>query len=218
MVNIPYQLTLFQQHFTRPLSILVGCEESQVLCSALRYIGHESFSCDLLPCSGDLPEFHLQMDIFQAINLKSWDAALFFPPCTYLTNSANRWYKAQPTLVNGSLVGIDRLEARKKAIDFFIRLYNCSVPMLCVENPVGVMNSFFRKPNQVIHPYMFGDDEQKTTCLWLKNLPKLQPLTHSNNPKHTLSNYPDKKGRQSIRSKTFKGIAQAMATQWFTLE
>jgi hypothetical protein len=156
------------------LSILVGCEESQAVCIELRKLGHEAYSCDLQECSGGHSEWHLQMDIFEAIKLKEWDAAIFFPTCTYLTVSANKWYKDQPPRKSGTLVGEERRNARIEAIKFFMNLYNCGIPKIAIENPIGVMSSEFRKPDQVLQPWMFGHGETKATCLWLKDLPLLQ--------------------------------------------
>jgi len=145
------------------MEILVGCEESQAVCIEFRKLGHEAFSCDLEPCSGDHPEWHLQMDVFDAINLKQWDMGIFFPTCTFLTVSANKWYKDQPKRKSGTLVGKERREARIDAIEFFMKLYNCDIHKVSVENPIGVMSSNFRKPNQVLQPWMFGHGETKAT-------------------------------------------------------
>jgi hypothetical protein len=201
---------------SKPLSILVGCEESQVVCMELRKLGHEAYSCDLEECSGGHPEWHLEMDIFDAIKLKNWDAGIFFPPCTYLTISANKWYKDQPPRKSGVLVGEERRKARVEAIDFFMRLYNCGIPKIGIENPIGVMSSVFRKPDQVIQPWMFGHGETKATCLWLKNLPKLQPTNIVEGREQRLHKLPKTPERAKLRSKTYLGIAKAMATQWFS--
>mgnify|MGYP003508843078 FL=1 len=184
------------------MKILVGCEESQAVCIEFRKLGYEAYSCDLLPCSGGHPEWHLQMDIFEAIKLGGWDMMIAFPTCTYLTVSANKWYKDQPERKSGTLVGEARREARREAIKFFMDLYNCEIPVVALENPIGVMSSVFRKPDQVLQPWMFGHGETKATCLWLKDLPKLNPKTPE---------------RAMLRSKTFPGIASAMANQWGNL-
>ena len=201
---------------SKPLSILVGCEESQVVCIELRKLGHEAYSCDLEECSGGHPEWHLQMDIFDAIKLKNWDAGIFFPPCTYLTISANKWYKDQPPRKSGVLVGEERRKARVEAIDFFMRLYNSGIPKIGIENPIGVMSSVFRKPDQVIQPWMFGHGETKATCLWLKNLPKLVPTNIVEGREQKMHRLPKTSDRAKLRSKTYLGIAEAMATQWFS--
>jgi len=197
------------------MRILVGCEESQEVTKALRELGFEAFSCDLQECSGGKPEWHLQMDVFEAIKL-GWDMAIFFPTCTYLTISANKWYKDQPPRKSGTLVGQERRAARIEAIDFFMRLYNCEIPKVAIENPIGVMSSEFRKPDQVLQPWMFGHGETKATCLWLKGLPKLIPTNIVEGRVQRLHLLPKTKDRAKLRSKTYPGIAKAMAEQWGT--
>ena len=197
------------------MKILVGCEESQTVCIELRKLGHEAYSCDLIECSGGHPEWHLQTDVFEAIKLKEWDAAIFFPPCTYLTVSANKWYKDQPARKSGTLVGEARREARREAIIFFKKLYNCGIPKIAIENPIGVMSTEFRKPDQVIQPWMFGHGETKATCLWLKGLNKLSPTKVVEGREQRLHYLPKTKDRAKLRSKTYPGIAKAMAEQWF---
>jgi hypothetical protein len=194
--------------------ILIGCEESQAVTIEFRKLGFEAYSCDLLPCSGGHPEWHLQMDIFEAIKLKDWDILIAFPTCTYLTISANKWYKDQPERISGTLVGAKRRWARKLAIDFFMRLYNSEIPLVALENPIGVMSSEFRKPDQVLQPWMFGHGETKATCLWLKGLPKLNSTNIVDGREQRLHKLPPTKDRAMIRSKTFPGIAKAMAEQW----
>jgi len=201
----------------KKLKILVGCEESQAVTIELRKLGHEAFSCDLKECSGGYPEWHLKMDVFQAIELKKWDMGIFFPDCTYLTVSANKWYKNQPERKSGTLVGQARRDAREKAISFFMNLYNCNIPKIAIENPIGVMSSRFRKPNQVLQPWMFGHGETKATCLWLKNLPNLIPTNIVDGRKQRLHELPPSKDRAELRSKTFPGIAKAIATQFTIL-
>lgn len=196
------------------MRVLIGCEESQAVTKEFRALGHEAYSCDLLPCSGGHPEWHLQMDVFDAIKLKQWDLGVFFPTCTYLTNSANKWYKDQPARRSGTLVGTERWAARIEAIKFFMDLYNCGIPSLGLENPIGVMSSAFRKPDQVLQPWMFGHGETKATCLWLKNLPKLAPTNIVEGREQRLHKLPPSKDRAKLRSKTYEGIAKAMAEQW----
>jgi hypothetical protein len=165
---------------SQPLNILVGCEESQAVTIELRKRGHNAYSCDLLPCSGGHPEWHIQGDIFKAIEntgirtftenftpyaVPRWDIGIFFPTCTYLTISANKWYKDQPPRASGALVGAARRQARSEATEFFMKLYNCAIPQVALENPVGIMSSVFRKPDQVLQPWMFGHGETKATCL-----------------------------------------------------
>ena len=206
------------------MRILVGCEESQAVTIELRKLGHEAFSCDLLPCSGGHPEWHLQQDLFEVIN-QDWDIGIFFPPCTDLAVSGARWFKEKQA--NGT---------QQKSIDFFMNIANCKIPKIAIENPIGIMSKQWRKPDQIIQPWMFGDKAQKSTCLWLKGLPKLEPtnivekgdfLIMSNGKKmakwyndSALESMKEKDPykrlaiRQKLRSKTFDGIAEAMATQW----
>lgn len=216
---------------SRKLKVLVGCEESQAVCVAFRQLGHEAFSCDLEPCSGGHPEWHLQTDVFKAIAMKQWDLGIFFPPCTYLTVSGNSWFSVEKYGAKAVQRWMDRLDAVK----FFIKLYYSPIPHIGIENPVGYLSSAFRKPDQIIHPYYFGDVESKQTCLWLKNLPKLRYakkdslfetaetvvpnfITHSNGKRdpqwHFNSLGLPPKERAKIRSKTYPGIARAMAEQW----
>lgn len=196
------------------LDIIVGCEESQAVTIELRKLGHNAYSCDLQDCSGGHPEWHFKMDVFEAIKLKEWDMGIFFPDCTFLTVSANKWYKDQPKRKSGVLVGKERREAREKAIDFFMRLYNCKIPKVAIENPIGVMSSRFRKPNQVLQPWMFGHGETKATCLWLRNLPELKSTNIVSGRFQKMHLLPKTKDRAKLRSKTYKGIAKAMAEQW----
>jgi len=224
------------------MKILIGCEESQAVTIAFRKLGHEAFSCDLQDCTGGRPEWHIKKDIFEVIEEQQWDMAIFFPPCTYLTVTANKWLKDQPPLKSGALVGKERREARKKAIDFFIKLHKCNIKRIAIENPIGCINTEYMKPTQIIQPYYFGDEARKTTCLWLKNLP---PLYHNKTPnlfdenishvgKGELTEWISKEGRAKSqpkwyanakhgkkfgerskeRSKTFPAIAKAMAIQW----
>jgi hypothetical protein len=209
------------------MKILLGCEESQEVCKSFRALGYEAYSCDLLPCSGEHPEWHLQMDVFKAIQggnlllqngeivfIDKWDLGIFFPTCTYLTISANKWYKDQPERKSGTLVGAARRAARVDAIKFFMDIYNCSIPHIAIENPIGVMSSEFRKPDQVLQPWMFGHGETKATCLWLRNLPKLIATDIVDGREQRLHKLSPSKDRAMIRSKTFPGIARAMANQW----
>jgi len=214
------------------MKILVGCEESQAVTIELRKLGHEAYSCDLKPCSGGHPEWHLQMDVFAALKMQKWDAGVFFPDCTYLTCSAEWAYKDGPyhqKVKPGTLVGEARRNARADAYEFFMALWNCGIQRIVIENPVGVMSRYFRKPDQVIQPWMFGDDASKKTCLWIKNLPKVwhsadnYVLPRIVNGKKLWSNQTDSgqnnlspsDNRAELRSKTYPGIAQAIAEQMF---
>lgn len=210
------------------MKVLLACEESQSVCIELRKRGHEAFSCDLQECSGGHPEWHYQQDIFEVIKL-GWDMMIAFPPCTFLTVTANKWMKPEfkkrfPT----------REQDREDAVNFFMQLYNSPVKHIAIENPIGIMSTRFRKPDQIIQPYHFGDATPKSTCLWLKNLPLLKHIkqddlfdskTHvqpefiigkRDGKKYSLVHYMTVKtpDRAKVRSKTFPGIAKAMAEQW----
>ena len=186
------------------MKVLVACEESQVVCIAFRNKGHEAYSCDISPCSGGHPEWHLQMDVFEAIKLKKWDLMIAFPPCPYLTVSANKHYKIKP----------ERYYHRIKAAEFFIELCLAEIAKIAIENPIGVMSGFYRKPDQIIQPWMFGHPETKATCLWLKNLPKLIPTNIVDGREGRIWKMSPSEDRSKLRSKTFSGIAKAMAEQW----
>lgn len=204
------------------MAVLIACEESQAVTVEFRKLGIEAYSCDLLKCSGGFPEWHLQTDVIQLLN-DSWDAILAFPPCTYLTVTGNRWFNVEKY----GNKAIERERLREDAKRFFMRFVNADCKYIAIENPIGVMSTAYRKPDQIIQPYMFGDKERKSTCLWLKNLPCLQPtnivapdIYTFKNGKGTDSKWhidslklpPSERAR--VRSKTFPGIAHAMATQW----
>ena len=208
------------------MKILVACEESQVVCIAFRKLGHEAYSCDILPCSGGHPEWHIQGDVRDVLN-QQWDMIIAFPDCTYLTVTANKWLKDQPKRKSGALVGSERVVARKMAIDFFMLFANHPCKKKVIENPVGCMSSVWRKPNQIVTPTQFGHKEPKKTCLWIEGLPNLTPTklvepeyttTKSGKRMATWYYYAkktrDPKTRAKLRSKTFPGIANAMALQW----
>lgn len=202
------------------MRILIACEESQAVCIAFRERGHEAYSCDILPCSGGHPEWHIQDDVLKHLD-DGWDMMIAFPPCTHLAVSGARHFEQK------------RKDGRQQqGIDLFMAMINAPIERIAVENPVGIMSSVYREPDQIIQPYYFGDPFQKTTCLWLKNLP---PLYHNSEPnlfddkvthvgRGEMFTYPNgKKYPQWIyeafadgnkRSKTFPGIAAAMATQW----
>lgn len=202
------------------MKILVACEESQAVTIELRKLGHEAYSCDIEPCSGGHPEWHLQQDVLPLLK-EAWDMIVAFPPCTYLTCTGNKWFKPEyserfPT----------RQQDREDAIHFFMALANADCPRIAIENPVGIMSTHYRKPDQIIQPYHFGHDQKKTTCLWLKGLPHLTP-TMIVEPKlhrtakgkyepqwHMDTMHLPKDERSKVRSKTFLGIARAMAEQW----
>ena len=202
------------------MKVLVACEESQAVCKEFRKIGHEAYSCDILPCSGGHPEWHLQQDVIPLLKEK-WDMIIAFPPCTYLTITGNKWFK--PEFADRFP---DRQKQRKEAVDFFMAIANADCDKIAIENPVGIMSSRWRKPDQYIEPYMFGDSEKKKTGLWLKGLPLLKPtnivepvIIHcksgANEPRwHMETMHLPKEERSRVRSQTFIGIAKAMAEQW----
>lgn len=214
--------------------ILIACEESQATTKAFRELGHEAFSCDLLPCSGGHPEWHYQCDIFEVIN-KGWDLMVAHPPCTFLTGSGVQWLshpddkdlpfderRPHPKYPN-------RRQDMLDSAEFVKALYNSDIKHIAIENPVGLLSSRWRKPDQIIQPYMFGDEATKTTCLWLKNLPLILPTkivgkgertifaSGKSHPKwyaDALALAKTKQERQTLRSKTFPGMAKAFAEQW----
>lgn len=207
------------------MRILIACEESQEVVKQFRYLGHEAFSCDILECSGGYPEWHIQTDVMKIIN-KNWDLMIAFPPCTHLAVSGARHF-----------IYKKKDGRQKNAITFFMQLISAPINKIAIENPVGIMSSIYRKPDQIIQPYYFGDPFQKKTCLWLKNLPKLfhqkqidlfsDEITHTNKGEF-FSWICKKTGKEKkqplwlykafangkVRSKTFPGIAKSMAEQW----
>ncbi len=214
----------------RVLRILVACEFSGIVRDAFTKRGHDAWSCDLIPTES--PGNHIQDDILNVLD-QEWDMMIGFPPCTYLTITANKWLKDQPERKSGALVGYKRRAAREKAIKFFLALFNSNIPLIAIENPIGCLSRVFRKPNQIIQPFQFGHQERKATCLWLKNLPLLhstnivEPISYiANGKKYSPTHYnskrslnrldclPPGKERSKLRSKTFQGIANAMADQW----
>jgi site-specific DNA-cytosine methylase len=189
------------------MRVLVACEYSGTVRDAFAKLGHDAWSCDILPT--DSPGQHYQCDIMDVIN-KGWDLMIAFPPCTHLAVSGAKHFAKK------------RADGRQQqGIDFFLQIVNADIPKIVVENPVGIMSTLFRKPDQIIQPWQFGDTAQKTTCLWLKDMP---PLQHTNivdkgefytapSGKRLPKWYSDNKSAKA-RSKTFQGIADAMAQQW----
>lgn len=200
------------------MKVLIGCERSQVVTNEFRKLGHDAWSCDILPTEGN-SEFHIQDDVRKYLH-EGWDLGIFFPDCTHICVSGARYFKQKTIL-------------QENALDFVARLMISPIPKIAIENPVGVISTRIRKPDQIIQPFEFGHEETKKTCLWLKNLPKLIPtkimgvtpqrkliltdenavrdknLTASGQNKLTPS-----KDRAYIRAKTYLGIAEAMAEQW----
>jgi len=199
------------------MNILVACEESQVVCSAFRQAGHKAWSCDIEECSGGHPEWHLKTDLENVLSLNlDWDMIIAFPPCTHLAVSgAKHWKKKQED------------GRQQKAIDFFMRIAEYDCEKIVIENPVGIMSRVWRKPDQIINPWQFGHSVNKKTCLWLKGVDPLTPTNivamddqivfpsgkKMNRWYYETSCLP-KDERAKARSKTFDGIAKAMAEQW----
>lgn len=192
------------------MRILVACEESQVVTKEFRALGHSAWSCDIEPCSGGHPEWHLQCDVGLILG-EQWDMILAFPPCTHLAVSGAAWFAAK------------RADGRQQAaIDFFMQFANHPCPRIAIENPVGIMSNTWRKPDQIIQPWMFGHPESKATCLWLKGVPKLRETDNvkaafdllPKNQQQRLHYLPPTPDRAKLRSKTYAGIARAMAEQW----
>ncbi len=181
------------------MKILVACEESQVVTKAFRELGHLAFSCDIQDCSGGHPEWHLKQDVLPLLT-DEWDMLIAFPPCTTICVSGNRWYANTPE--------------RTKGAEFFMHFINAPINKICVENPVGVMSTIYKKPTQYIQPWQFGHPETKKTGLWLKNLPKLTPTNIVEGRNNRIHFMPPSKDRSKLRSKTYQGIAKAMAEQW----
>ena len=205
------------------MRVLIACEESQAVTKAFRALGHEAYSCDLLPCSGGHPEWHYQQDVFEVID-KGWDLMIAHPPCTFLSVSGARHLYNKDKTPN-----VERYKKQADALEFVQRLMDAPIEKIVIENPVSVISSKIRKPEQIIQPWMFGDEATKTTCLWIKNLPNLVPTkvvgkgertvfkSGKSHPKwyaDALANAKTPAERRTLRSKTFDGIAQAMAYQW----
>lgn len=231
------------------LNVLIACEESQRVCTEFRNLGHNAYSCDILSCSGGHPEWHFKQDVLKVIKNKggilqtgdsmyikgNWDIMIAHPPCTFLAVSGARWYyhpedkdlpmtqrRPHPKFPN-------RAKDREDGVDFFIALASADIDHIAIENPVGIMNTRFRKPDQIVQPYHFGDSASKKTCLWLKNLPPLE-YTNIVDPgefiefesgrkiakwySDGLTKTKSAEERRTWRSKTFPGFAKAMATQW----
>lgn len=194
------------------MKILIACEESQAVCKEFRALGHEAYSCDIEPCSGGHPEWHLQQDVLPLLK-EHWDMIIAFPPCTYLCVSGMHWTRR----------GLRPQKFTDQAVDFFITIAKSKCEKIAIENPIGIMSKLWRKPDQIIQPFQFGDNASKKTCLWLKNLPPLNPTkilplpecgcwaNQTPSGQNKLGPSPE---RAKLRSKTFPGIAKAMAEQW----
>jgi hypothetical protein len=199
----------------RKLKVLLACEESQRVCIEFRKMGHYAYSCDLLPCSGGHPEWHLQEDVRNFLNNR-WDMIIAFPPCTYLCSSGLHWNKRIP----------GRQELTDDALEFVRQILFAPVHYIALENPVGCISTQIRPADQYIQPYQFGEDASKKTGLWLKNLPLLKPTSYypprivkgkklwSNQTDSGQNRLGPSETRAIERSKTYVGIAKAMANQW----
>ena len=184
------------------MKILVACEESQAVTIELRHLGHEAYSCDIIPCSGGHPEWHLQVDALELLKMK-WDMIIAFPPCTNLAVSGARYFREK------------QADGRQQAsIEFFMQFANADCKRIAIENPIGIMSTRYRKPDQIIQPWQFGHGETKATCLWLKGLPKLQPTDIVTGREQRVWKMPPGPERAKLRSKTYLGVARAMAEQW----
>ena len=180
------------------MKVLVGCEFSGIVRDAFTANGYNAWSCDLLP--SETPGNHIQGDVLDVL-ADGWDMAVFHPPCTHLAVSGARWFK-------------DKLHEQAEALDFVRVLLNAPIPRIALENPISVISSRIRKPDQIIQPWMFGHGETKATCLWLKNLPPLWPTEIVDGRANRVHRMPPGPARWKDRSRTFTGIAQAMADQW----
>lgn len=184
------------------MRILVACEESQAVTKELRRLGHDAYSCDLQACSGGHDEWHIQVDALQLLKIK-WDMVLAFPPCTHLAVSGARYFEEK------------RRDGRQQAaIDFFMRFVECDCQRVAIENPVGIMSTVYRKPDQIIQPWQFGHGETKATCLWLRGLPQLRPTEIVDGREQRIWRMPPGPERAKLRARTYPGIARAMAEQW----
>ena len=190
------------------MRILVACEESQAITKELRKLGHEAYSCDILPCSGGHPEWHYQQDVFEVID-KGWDMMIAHPPCTYLAVSGARWLYNKDGSRNE-----ERWKNQEDALDFVRKLMDASIDKIAIENPISIMSTKWRKPDQIIQPWMFGHGETKATCLWLKNLPKLVSTNIVEGREARVHRMAPGPNRWKERSRTYQGIADAMAEQW----
>lgn len=182
--------------------ILIACEESQVVVKAFRELGFEAYSCDILPCGGGYPQWHLQEDVIPLLK-KNWAMIIAFPPCDHLSVSGARWFKEK------------RADGRQQqGIDFFMKFVNCKCNKIVIENPIGIMSTLYRKPDQIIQPWQFGHGETKATCLWIKGLPLLKPTKIVSGREQRVWKMGPSKDRAKLRGRTYKGIGEAMAKTW----
>jgi hypothetical protein len=215
------------------MRVIIACEESQAVTKEFRKLGHEAFSCDILPCSGGHPEWHFQEDIFEVLKREEkFNLMIAHPPCTYLAVSGAGWMWNKDGTRNE-----ERYKNQMEGLEFVHALMDVDIDHICIENPISVISSFIREPDQIIQPWMFGDEAQKSTCLWLKNLPLLREtkIVGKGEMKEWIDTKTGRKKQQpmwyyeallkarspqerrTLRSKTFTGIAEAMAAQWSDL-
>ncbi len=202
------------------MNVLIACEESQVVCTAFRMRGHNAYSCDIQACSGSHPEWHIKTDVLAVLNgfcnfvtmdgivhwemlFKNWDLIIAHPPCTDLAVSGARWFKEK-----------QKDGRQQKSIDFFMEFVNAECEHIAIENPVCIMSTLYRKPDQIIQPWQFGHGETKKTCLWLKGLPKLKPTQIVEGREQRIWKMAPGPERAKLRSRTYLGVAVAMAEQW----
>ena len=208
------------------MKVLVACEESQRVCIEFRKKGHEAYSCDIIDQSGGHPEWHIMADVLPLLNgdckftttdgveheiVGRWDMIIAFPPCTDLAVSGAAWFKEK-----------QKDGRQQKSIEFFMKIASADCERIAIENPVGIMSTRWRKPDQIVQPWQFGHLEQKKTCLWLKGIPKLRETENvydemmklPKNKRERLHYLPPSPDRAKERSKTFLGIAKAIASQW----
>ena len=214
------------------MKVLIACEESQAITKEFRKIGINAFSCDLLPCSGGHPEWHIQGDALVEAYSGKYDLMIAHPPCTFLAVSGAAWLYNKDGSRNEK-----RWNDQADALEFVKKLMLAPIKHIAIENPVSVISTQIRKPDQIVHPWQFGDEAEKTTCLWLKNLPHLKPTkivgkgdffewTDKNGVKKrqaqwffdALSKAKTPEERRTLRSKTFKGMAEAIVNQWKDLK
>ena len=210
------------------MKVLIACEESQRITVEMRKLGHECYSCDIDYPSGHHPEWHIHQDVLPLLNGDcefttmdgishkiegEWDLIIAHPPCTYLTVSGNRWFNIEKYGDKAR----ERLKLREEAYDFFMKFINAKCKRIAVENPIGYMNTHYRKPDQIIQPWQFGHGETKATCLWLKGLPLLQPTNIVKGREQRIWKMGPSVDRVKERSKTYPGIAKAIAEQWGNL-
>ena len=213
------------------MKVLIACEESQATCKEFRKLGHEAYSCDLLDCSGGREEWHIKGDALKEAYSGKYDLMVAHPPCTYLAVSGARWLYNKDGSKN-----TERWINQEEALGFVRKLLNAPIKHIALENPISVISSHIKKPEQIVQPWMFGDEAQKSTCLWLKNLPLLKPtnivgkgefieFTGKDGKKKkqprwyfdALVNAKTTEERRTLRSKTFPGMAEQMAKQWSDL-